>query len=179
MTREHAQGNWTLRPIEQADAEGLYTLFQALTPDARAAFHPHPFDRATANAIAIGHRIEGPVWIAQEPCEGNIEGYGFLSSWITAWPGLGVAVHPATQGQGLGTALVRQLVTVAREAGKAGVHLTVYTDNTPAVKAYRAVGFRVTRDLFFMEVDFGSETFHENLRTSSWNAGESLAQEDA
>jgi ribosomal protein S18 acetylase RimI-like enzyme len=157
---------WTLRPITPDDAAALYRLFGALSAEAKAAFHPHPFDLLTAQAIARGKRIAGPVWIAIDG-SGEIGGYAFLTGWNTPWPTLGVAVDSKRQGQGLGFRLVRQLVDLARTHGKAGVQLTVYQDNAPAVSVYRKAGFEITRELYFMEVDFGPQTYHDFLRRQS------------
>ncbi|MCL5065747.1 MAG: GNAT family N-acetyltransferase [Firmicutes bacterium] len=170
MTTEANPSEWILRPVTPEDAHGLYTLFEAMTQEGKAAFHPHPFDFATARAVARGEQIQGPVWVA---VMGDwLGGYGFLAGWKHPWPSLGVNVDPKAQGQGLGTALVRQLLAVAREAGKAGVTLTVYQDNLAAVAVYRAVGFETTRALWVMELDFAERRFHTNVGPQAKEKGD-------
>ena len=57
---------------------------------------------------------------------------------------LGMAVAPAAQRQGVGTALMAALCEYAdRWAGVLRLELNVYTDNLPAIALYRKFGFEV------------------------------------
>ena len=65
-------------------------------------------------------------------------GYGFVSESI---PELSIGVRPAARRAGVGTALLRALVQLARDEGHAAVSLSVEPDN-PARSLYERVGFR-------------------------------------
>jgi L-phenylalanine/L-methionine N-acetyltransferase len=57
---------------------------------------------------------------------------------------LGIAVSPAAQGQGVGSALMTALCDYAdRWAGALRLELTVYTDNAVALRLYRNFGFEI------------------------------------
>jgi L-phenylalanine/L-methionine N-acetyltransferase len=57
---------------------------------------------------------------------------------------LGIAVAPAAQRQGVGTALMAALCDYAdRWAGVLRLELNVYTDNTAAIALYRKFGFEI------------------------------------
>jgi ribosomal protein S18 acetylase RimI-like enzyme len=60
-------------------------------------------------------------------------------------PGIAVATVPDRRGQGVGTALMRALLTAAREAGFSSVSLSVGSSN-PAIRLYERLGFERVRD---------------------------------
>lgn len=55
-----------------------------------------------------------------------------------------VWVAPTARGRGVGEALVRAAVEVARERGRRRVMLDVGDHNTPAIRLYERLGFRPT-----------------------------------
>lgn len=58
--------------------------------------------------------------------------------------GIGMGVHDAWTGRGIGAALLAALVDMAdRWLGLRRLELTVYTDNAPAIVLYRRFGFEV------------------------------------
>ncbi|MCW3476165.1 GNAT family N-acetyltransferase [Limobrevibacterium gyesilva] len=57
---------------------------------------------------------------------------------------LGMGVHDAWRGQGIGTALMAEIVDFGeRWLGLRRLELTVFTDNAPAIALYRKFGFAV------------------------------------
>lgn len=55
---------------------------------------------------------------------------------------LGMAVHDAWQGRGVGSALLRAVTDLADKwLGLTRIELTVYTDNAPAIALYEKFGF--------------------------------------
>jgi len=56
--------------------------------------------------------------------------------------GLGIGVHDAHQGKGVGTALMREIIDVADNwLGLRRLELTVFADNTAAIRLYEKFGF--------------------------------------
>jgi putative acetyltransferase len=57
---------------------------------------------------------------------------------------IGLAVHDAWQSKGVGTALMKALIDLADKwLNLSRLELTVFTDNAPAVKLYKKLGFVV------------------------------------
>jgi putative acetyltransferase len=71
---------------------------------------------------------------------------------------IGMAVHDAWQGRGIGSALMQAAVDLAdRWINLRRLELTVYTDNAPAIALYRKYGFEVEgrlRDFAFRDGAF-------------------------
>ena len=105
-------------------------LFLAREPDG-GGYYPVVDDdgRMVAFAVIGGEaRVRG-----QEPVEGIVD--------------VGMGVHPAATGQGLGTGLVGQVVELARELGaRTAVRAAVATFNERSLALCRAAGFRPVRD---------------------------------
>jgi ribosomal protein S18 acetylase RimI-like enzyme len=53
-----------------------------------------------------------------------------------------IAVDPACQGRGVGTQLLAASEEVARQRGYDEIHLSVYLDNTRAIRLYERMGWR-------------------------------------
>lgn len=70
--------------------------------------------------------------------EGN-KGFGYVSDDI---PELGMALLPESRGQGLGTALMKELFRGMKEQGIQKVSLSVAPENTAAMKLYERFGFQ-------------------------------------
>lgn len=68
----------------------------------------------------------------------NNHGYGFVGADI---PEMGMALHSAYRGQGVGTALMQALFDELHRSGYTRVSLSVDPNNTAAVKLYRRFGF--------------------------------------
>jgi ribosomal protein S18 acetylase RimI-like enzyme len=113
--------------------------------------------------MAIAPQTEqriGAVWVRLWP-EGD-RGFGFVQPEI---PELAIAVLPEHQGRGVGTQLLKALISVAAEVYPA-ISLSVRANN-PAVRLYERLGFRsiagsevVNRTggiSFSMQIDLRSE----------------------
>ena len=106
--------------------------------------------------LAVGYRTPEAMasWFAGLPAgsialcaelDGRVVGHAGL---VVAPPrrahsaGLGLSVHDAWQGRGVGTALMAALVECADHSlGLRRIELTVFTDNAPAIALYRRFGF--------------------------------------
>lgn len=75
--------------------------------------------------------------------ENNILGYvigGINSSEKQGWI-LSLAVDPEARGKGLGKQLLEKLVALLKSKNIEQIALTVYPDNTSAIKIYKDLGF--------------------------------------
>jgi ribosomal-protein-alanine N-acetyltransferase len=92
-----------------------------------------------ASELRAGHRYYGAY-----AGDGRLIGYAGLSVNGRS-PDFETSVHtigvdPAWQGQGVGSALLRTMLTIADDLA-APVFLEVRTDNEPAIRMYEAYGF--------------------------------------
>lgn len=106
-------------------------------------FHPHPFDRQTASAISNWQGLDRYVVAL---VDGNIVAYGMLRGWDDGFdvPSVGMIVHPASRGIGMGVCLITYLHTLALICGSERTRLTVYACNVSAISLYKKVGYTFT-----------------------------------
>ncbi len=83
--------------------------------------------------------IIGAAWYRLYPAEAP--GYGFVAGEI---PELSVAVEPEYRGMGVGTALLRALISRGTEVGYRAMSLSVDARN-PALRLYERLGFQVVK----------------------------------
>jgi ribosomal protein S18 acetylase RimI-like enzyme len=140
------RGDVTYERLRPELAEPLATLFAALTGagDERT-FHPHPLTRAEAERVCA---YSGDDVYAALVHDGRVVAYGMLRGWDDGFdiPSLGLAVHPAERGRGLGRTLTERLHEEARRRGAERVRLTVYADNEAARRLYERLGYELERD---------------------------------
>lgn len=55
---------------------------------------------------------------------------------------LGMGLHPAYRGRGIGTRLATRVIVEANRQGIDRIELTVFTANTDAIRLYRKLGFK-------------------------------------
>jgi GNAT superfamily N-acetyltransferase len=169
---EHPRlGRIAIRRLRPDDADVLAGFFAGLSEQSRHWFHPHAFDRATAERICAGGGIQQPpenpdrpdtpreiYWLLVVSPAGRDEvaGYGFYLRWDQPQPALGIAIGDAFQNAGLGRILMQFLLDAARSHGRSGVRLTVYDDNHRARHLYERFGFTTRRLVHHMQLDFGA-----------------------
>jgi putative acetyltransferase len=137
------------RPKKSGDTEMLWDMFSTLSEESVSNLIP-PFTRS---------RIEGwtrnidyddvltIVAVIKEEKEQGIVGSASLefnphehSKHKTA---LSITVHDDFQNMGIGTALVKHLLSIARVKNLGKVWLQVTTDNDVAIHIYKKAGFRI------------------------------------
>jgi len=122
-------------------ATSLAGLFAHLQQkDAEKFFHPHPLtaDEATARSNYSGRdfycvMLEDDV----------VVGYGMLRGWDEGYaiPSLGIALDPSVRGRGYSRLLMNFLHDAARTRSATRVRLKVDSQNRPAIKLYRSLGY--------------------------------------
>jgi [ribosomal protein S18]-alanine N-acetyltransferase len=104
-------------------------------------FQPHPF---TDEALEHLARYQGKDVYCVLVKEERVVGYGLLRGWDEGYevPSLGIAIHPQSRHEGLGTELMRWLHATALERGASRVRLRVMEHNAEARKLYERLGYR-------------------------------------
>lgn len=106
-------------------------------PKCRAAFEGFgglPDDRALV-AEADG-RVVGACWVR------TTDEYGHIDD---ATPSFSISLYEPHRGQGIGGAMMRQMLRELRDAGYARASLSVQKEN-PALRLYERLGFRIIGD---------------------------------
>lgn len=137
-----------LRQLQIGDAPALVDFYNALSPASIRTFRPLrekttlPVCEAIvqANHSDNRSRLDWAAWR-----DGAIVGWVFLYQLDSAQPELGLGVADALQGQGVGRALLDQLLLLAADRAVPTIYLIVVNDNQRAIHLYRSRGF-VTYD---------------------------------
>lgn len=144
-----------LRQLQAGDAPALLAFYNGLSPATIRTFRPLR-DKTTlavcAEIVEVnqnnrGQRLDWVAWHANA-----IVGWGFVYKLDNAHPELGLGITDAFQGQGLGRALLDQLLPLVEQRTVATVYLIVVNDNQRAIQLYRSRGF-VTYDEQFDDID--------------------------
>lgn len=121
----------TIRPFTTRDTETLVDIFSEAFGDLR---------EEAIELIHFNTHTEGLVlWVAEEA--GKVVGTVTTrkegdAQWVTAF-----AVHPASGGRGIGTAILRFVKQLAFRNGEKHVLLDVELDNNQALAVYEKAGF--------------------------------------
>jgi ribosomal protein S18 acetylase RimI-like enzyme len=133
----------TYEPLRPELTRPLADLFAALRDAGEERwFHPHPLTDAEAERLCAYHGRDAYAVLVED---GRAVAYGLLRGWDDGFeiPSLGLAVHPAERGRGLGRELMERLHQEARARGATRVRLTVYADNEPARRLYEDLGYEL------------------------------------
>jgi ribosomal protein S18 acetylase RimI-like enzyme len=147
-------------PVDEGMEAQLAAFFaDLLAAGDEATFHPHPLTPAAARSIA--RRTGLDVYMVATIGD-QVVGYGMLRGWDDGFaaPSLGVAVHPAHRGHGLGRRIMDELHGIARSRGSDRVRLTVAANHVAARSLYESLGYRFDtgadgRMVGWLEIDGG------------------------
>jgi [ribosomal protein S18]-alanine N-acetyltransferase len=141
MTPVGGPGQLELRRPTPDLVDGLAAFFEHLERTGESLhFHPHPFDRATAQERCA---YSGADVYCVATVGGRVLGYGMLRGWDAGYavPSLGIALRQESRGTGLARTIMLYLHTQARLMGAQRIRLKVYPDNARAVGLYRTLGY--------------------------------------
>lgn len=145
------QASIDLRHLQAGDAPALLAFYNGLSPATIRTFRPLREQTTLAvceeivqaNSVDSGHRVDIGAWHGEA-----LVGWGFLERLDSDQPQLGLGVTDALQGQGLGRALLDQLLSTARLSARAAIYLIVVNDNQRAISLYKSCGFVIYDEQF-------------------------------
>ncbi|RLE95884.1 MAG: ribosomal-protein-alanine N-acetyltransferase [Thermoprotei archaeon] len=93
--------------------------------------------------LKMYHTLSPDLFLVAE-AEGRIVGYviGLCKKWGEGHV-ISLAVHPDYRRKGIGRALMEALLTRFKERGMQAARLEVRVSNTPAIRLYEKLGFRI------------------------------------
>lgn len=133
-----------IRAAEMDDAEALHELFACpgvIANTLQLPWRSLEYRRSRLQPDPNAHRL---VALVGGRVVGNLGLHVEQNPRRRDCASMGMAVHDAYQGQGVGSALVAAMVDLADNwLGLRRVELTVYVDNTPAIHLYEKFGFAI------------------------------------
>jgi [ribosomal protein S18]-alanine N-acetyltransferase len=123
--------------VERLSAD-LVSRAQLMAIDATA--FPAPSLRLGTSSAESAH-----TWVARAPDTGEVVGFAATARQPPGLYVFGLAVSESYRGRGVGRALVRAVLSGAREVAARRVGLHVAVGNEPAVRLYTGEGFDVLR----------------------------------
>jgi diamine N-acetyltransferase len=147
MTSEHRVSqlidkrgeSFTIRAMAAGDREALDAMYLDFRPKRMAQGLPPEDEPALRRWL---DRIRGTGHHLVVEVGGRLVGHGFLIPMGTGTVELANFLHQTVRDRGIGTALNRALLELAREQGHERVWLSVEPWNRAAVRSYQKVGFR-------------------------------------
>ncbi len=137
------------RPELSTDLKMLWEMFSTLSDDS-LRFLPKPFprDRIESWIENLNYDRTLPILaIVKEDSQERIVANATIAfSQTEAFKHkaeLGITVHDDYQDRGLGTALTKHMIEIARSKGLKKISLTVVTENSRAIRVYEKCGFRI------------------------------------
>jgi RimJ/RimL family protein N-acetyltransferase len=132
--------------------EALIAMYASMSPEAVRWGLP-PYDRARierwtsdlVNSITLLARLD-------ERVVGHLQMFSIPFERRKGVAELFIYIHQDFQNVGLGTAMMRRAIEIAKERGFHRLGLTVVADNHRAIKVYEKVGFKregIARDAFY------------------------------
>jgi len=137
------------RPEQSGDTEMLWEMFSTLSEESASNLTP-PFTRERVESWTSNinyDEVLAIVVIIEEKSEQRIIGSASLKfnqqEALKHKAELGITVHDNYQNMGIGTALLKHLITIARMKNLKKIYLHVSTANDRAINLYKKAGFKV------------------------------------
>jgi RimJ/RimL family protein N-acetyltransferase len=137
------------RPCQSTDTEMLWEMFSTLSETSVSNLIP-PFIRERIEFWTSNidyDKVLAIVALIEEESEQRIIGDASLEfnpcGHSKHKAGVGIAVHDEYQNKGIGTALLKHLLNIAKMKKLRKVWLEVHTSNSIAIHVYKKVGFQI------------------------------------
>lgn len=134
-----------IRPATLQDEAAVCALWGQLVSCYKKKVEPDVLQRSFRYAIAHPEQVLVYVALVEGAMAGTASLHqGHYSTWNDNWYGHieDVVVDPAYRRCGVGEALVRHIVAVARELGLSRLELNALNENIPARRLYEKIGFK-------------------------------------
>jgi len=144
-------GNLPLRPLVQGDAPALLAFYNGLSQATIRTFRPlglHTSLQVCEQIVAENGAAPASRFDLVACDHDAIIGWAFITGLNTPHPDLGIAVADHCQGQGIGTALISQVIVKAKMCDLTAIYLMVVQDNYRAIRFYKRYGFRAYEQEF-------------------------------
>ena len=154
------------RPEQSGDTEMLWAMFSTLSEESLSNLVPR-FTRERIEGWTSNidyNKVLAIVAVIEEKNEQRIVGsvsLGFNEREVFRHKGeLSIAVHDDYQNMGIGSAMLKHLLDIARMKKLTKVSLNVDTDNDRAIHIYKKAGFEIEGKLIkerYIDGKFGDE----------------------
>jgi len=137
-----AASSYSIRPVNPDDLKPLAQFFEANNHvETTRQFNPFPLTVETARWIVLEPHQD--CYFVAATGTGGIIGFGMLRGWDEGYeiPSFGILVGAAIRGNGIGRELISYAIETACERDCPSIRLSVYEDNTSAIKFYKGLGF--------------------------------------
>lgn len=137
------------RPELTTDTEMLWEMFSTLSQESlRFLVNPFQRERIEQWTSNINYQKTLPiVCVIQETQKPRIVAVASLEFYDTLAEKhkaeFGITVHDRFQNKGIGTALTKHLISIARKKGLRKITLKVLTPNKKAIHVYKKCGFKI------------------------------------
>lgn len=140
--------NLTIRPVEPSDARALQANCWPAQLEAAVSVFISDVLRRTSHDLA---------WGVVALRDGITIGYGQIARWARIGEISDLIVAEAWRDQGVGTAIIRNLLDIARQKGMQQVEIGAHLANEGALRLYRRLGFIDQRQIT-MQLPGGPKT---------------------
>jgi putative acetyltransferase len=137
------------RPEQSGDTEMLWEMFSTLSEESASNLLP-PFTRERVEIWTNNinyDEVLAIVAVIEEKNEQRIIGSASLKfnqqETLKHKAELGITIHDDYQNMGIGTALLKHLISIARMKNLKKIYLHVSTANDRAINMYKKAGFKV------------------------------------
>lgn len=129
----------TFRPLTQDDRVLIDAFFDQMGGESRAFFNRGDGNRKTAHDYIEGRRPDSEYYVLEK--DNKVIGLVFLWEVDKGVPTLGIAVHEAYKGLGLGRFLITRMIDRAKALNRGGIQLTTGIANIRGQSLYSRMGF--------------------------------------
>ncbi len=150
-----------IRDARPADMEAVTAIYNDAIRHSRAVWTETPVDVADRRRWLAGHRRAGDAVLVAVDGDGTIVGYASFGAW-RPWEGYrhtvehSLYVRSDRHRQGIGRALLLQLVERARAAGKHAMVAGIEAENAASIRLHRRLGFEPVGRLSQVGSKFGA-----------------------
>jgi ribosomal-protein-alanine N-acetyltransferase len=141
---------WLYQPWASHEAEGVHIrqMMEADLPNVVAVDHSS-FDPLWHNSYETLQRaLSQSLFATIAENEQGVIGYQVTTGSNTRAHLARLAVHPAAQGRGVGSALLADLLTKIRQKGYVKLSVNTQSDNQISLKLYKKMGFTLTGESY-------------------------------